>query len=98
MTTVNLTHRDSKGMKLTGNILSGDTFPVKSYIKAYLGGKWNAEMKVWTVDAEKVMEITSTTGSALKIAAAAEPVATTRKVTSLCPKCGTYCDGDCEAN
>lgn len=45
-----------KGHKVTlnGNKLTGDTYPVKLYIKEYLAGKWNAESKSWTVDLDAV--------------------------------------------
>ena len=45
-----------QGMKLqlSGNKLSGNTFAVKEFIKAELGGRWDAANKCWTVDPGKV--------------------------------------------
>jgi hypothetical protein len=44
------------GEKLTlnGNKLSGNTFAVKEFIKAELGGRWDAANKCWAVDSAKV--------------------------------------------
>ena len=42
---------------LTGNVLTGNTFAVKEYIKSYLGGKWDSNAKAWIVDVEKVNDL-----------------------------------------
>ena len=39
---------------LTGNLLTGDTFKLREWIKHYLNGKWDAEHKGWIVDLTKV--------------------------------------------
>ena len=48
--------KKTKGMTLTGNVLSGDTYGPRTYIKKYLGGKWNPATKTWTVDVDKVQQ------------------------------------------
>lgn len=42
---------------LAGNVLTGNTFAVKEYIKSYLGGKWDGNAKAWIVDVEKVNDL-----------------------------------------
>lgn len=54
MSTINLTNRKGNKLQLNGNILTGDTFSMKDYIKAYMGGKWVADQKAWQVDVAKV--------------------------------------------
>jgi hypothetical protein len=80
---------------LSGNHISGNTFAIKEYIKAYLGGKWNSESKSWTVDLDKVNDLI-----AKMVISVITPASATVKntVSHLCPNCHTYCDGDCGAN
>lgn len=47
--------RFTKGLKLEGNVLSGDTYRASHNIKKYWDGKWDATRKVWIVNPEKVM-------------------------------------------
>ena len=35
---------------INGNILTGNTFPIKEFIKRKLDGKWDAERRVWIVN------------------------------------------------
>lgn len=55
--TTNYTLKGKK-VQLNGNKLSGDTFPVKEFIKKYLNGKWSSESKSWTVDLGQVKNFT----------------------------------------
>ena len=97
--------KTSKGMILEGNTLSGDTFGVREHIKNYWGGKWDASRKVWIVDSAKVVSSikagTRLTDSLMSLSDSqvqATSPATSRKVyghSTPCPKCGTYCYGDC---
>jgi hypothetical protein len=41
-------------VQLNGNQITGDTYPIKSYIKDYLCGKWSGENKSWIVDLGQV--------------------------------------------
>lgn len=72
--TINITsnsrgkNTSTKGMQLTGNILSGDTFNFRDYIKTYCDGKWDKDNKVWIVNAEKIMTLLHTPGSRISIA------------------------------
>jgi hypothetical protein len=64
METINITTpRKSTGMQLTGNLLTGDTFQVKDYIKSYLDGKWDAEAKGWRVDTQKTLALLDKPGT-----------------------------------
>jgi hypothetical protein len=47
--------RTTKGMELNGNVLSGDTYGMRSYIKEHWDGKWDAANKAWIVNPEKVL-------------------------------------------
>ena len=57
MTTINLTNRKGNKLQLTGNLLTGDTFSMKDYIKSYMDGKWVADKKAWQVNVEKVNKL-----------------------------------------
>ena len=36
--------------KISGNVLTGNTFPIKEFIKRKLDGKWDATQKAWIVN------------------------------------------------
>lgn len=77
--TTNLITRKGSKLQLNGNQLSGDTFAIKGYIKAYLGGRWDAASRAWTIDTGKLDEIMSLANSiGLRIDTSAAPVAETR--------------------
>jgi hypothetical protein len=52
--TINITNRKGNKLQLNGDLLSGDTFSMKDYIKSYMDGKWVADQKAWRVNVEKV--------------------------------------------
>jgi len=52
--TIHIRTRKENKMQLNGNILTGDTYPIKAYIISKLGGKWDKERKGWIVDASLV--------------------------------------------
>lgn len=54
MATINLTNRKGNKLQLNGDLLTGDTFAMKDYIKSYMGGKWVSDQKAWRVDVAKV--------------------------------------------
>jgi len=90
-----------KNVELNGNMMTGDTYPIKGYIREYLNGKWNAENKAWIVDIKQVEAMMSGKYPVIKVAdesngntAAVE----TKAYNGLCPKCHTYCYGDCTAH
>jgi hypothetical protein len=86
---------------LTGDRLSGKTFEVKNYIKAYLDGRWDAANTEWIVDVEKVMDIASRPGSYIQIVeGVVAPAAATKSTfhSGWCNRCHSYCYGDCTAN
>lgn len=91
---MNLTIKRCK-TRLNGNLLTGDTYPIKQWIKEYLCGKWDAERKGWIVD---LGQIKMWTGTCIQIdETAVETKRAERHISELCPKCHTYCYGDCEA-
>lgn len=95
---ISLRIKQTTGLTLNGNEISGNTYPVKDWIKAYLGGKWNSERKVWIVDTEKVESLLAR-GANIYVDSTPAPV--TKKSAShsgWCNKCHSYCYGDCEAN
>jgi hypothetical protein len=49
-----ITNRKGNKLQLSGNILTGDTFAMKDYIKSYMDGKWIASLKGWQVNVDKV--------------------------------------------
>jgi hypothetical protein len=48
---------------LTGNLLTGDTFECRDFIKRSLGGKWDAQRKGWIVDLTLVARHTTESGT-----------------------------------
>lgn len=95
--------RFTKGMTLNGNLLSGDTYRAKDNIKKFWDGEWDAARKVWIVNPEKVMAtLNSKYNWGLAIEAEDAPKTATTHVraqkSELCPRCGTYCYGDCSAH
>jgi hypothetical protein len=92
---MNLTIKSRK-VQLNGNEITGDTYPVKQWIKTYLNGKWNADKKAWIVD---LGQVKTWTGTCIQIdnTPATETRTTSRHISELCPKCHTYCYGDCES-
>lgn len=54
-------------VELVGNLLTGDTFPAKDFIKKYLGGRWDAQRKGWIVDLEQVAKYTTGGGETLRV-------------------------------
>ena len=52
--TTHLTNRKGYKLQLNGDLLTGDTFNMKDYIKSYMDGKWVGDQKAWRVNVEKV--------------------------------------------
>lgn len=106
--TIHIRTRKENKMQLNGNILTGDTYPVKDYIKSKLGGKWNASSKSWTVDVALVNKWLDKGGTIYTDKDADSAPAHTsnnrdgfivrKGVDGWCNKCHSYCYGDCEAN
>jgi len=40
--------------ELDGDLLTGDTYKCKQFIKNFLGGKWDADSRGWKVDLDLV--------------------------------------------
>jgi len=105
---------DSWVIALDGSVVTGETFEAKTYIKSGLGGRWDANRKVWHVDLAKVESATkSTTGlydaseeqiAKLTVATVlTQPTAKSGTYIAadglqVCSKCHTVCYGDCTAN
>ena len=93
----------------TGKI-TGNTYGMKDVIKSDLYATWNAAEKCWESDklAETIEEYKSYLTRCYKLAAIEDTAAEDNKpayrkafasqVNGLCPRCHTYCCGDCSAN
>jgi len=99
--TTKLTTRKGNKMEITGNEISGDTYPVKDYLKSYCDARWNKERKTWTVDVEKLNDLLDGGNSiGLRID---DSDTVTRKATGTadtngwCNHCHSYCWGDCQS-
>ena len=60
--TTNFTYsgrNDRKQLHLNGDLLTGDTYDVRHFIKQYCGGKWDKAAKGWRVDIDKLMHLAS---------------------------------------
>ena len=42
--------------RINGNVLTGNTFPIKEFIKRKLDGKWDATQKAWIVNEQTVQK------------------------------------------
>jgi len=62
-------------VQLNNNRMTGDTYPIKAWIKKYLCGQWNAETKSWIVDLKQVATWTGTCIQIDKDAETAQPAA-----------------------
>lgn len=96
----NLITRKNNKLQLTGNLVTGDTYPVKDFLKTYAAAKWDKENNGWRVDTVKLNEIISRSNHiGLRVddsAPAAAPKSTGS--TGWCNKCQDWCYGDCQAN
>jgi hypothetical protein len=52
---------------LTGDLMTGDTFTIKDWIKKYLNGQWDGQRKGWMVDLAAVAKYSSADGSSLMV-------------------------------
>lgn len=97
--TTHLTTRKENKIELNGNLMTGDTFAIKDYIKNYLEGKWNKDVKGWIINLSKLDNVLNTSNS-IGLRIDDTPVAihkNTQTSNGYCHKCHTYCYGDCEA-
>ena len=93
----------------TGKI-TGDTYNMRNAIKSDLYATWNPAEKCWESDklAETIEEYKSYLTRVYKLTAIEDTTcednrpayrkAFAAKVNGLCPRCHTYCGGDCTAN
>lgn len=65
--TTRITDRKGNKFQLTGDILTGNTFNIKDYIKTYLDGKWVADVKGWRVNVVKLNALLATPGAQIRI-------------------------------
>jgi len=84
-----------QGIELNGNTLSGNTFAAKDYIKSYLGGKWNASTKTWTVDGDKVARLLNNTSHFVTDNNPPAPKSKVGGIGGWCPICKDWTYGDC---
>jgi len=64
---IEIKYRGWHKVTLTGNLITGNTYPVKDWIKQYLNGKWDGERKGWVVDLDKVARYSSADGTTLMV-------------------------------
>ena len=50
-------------VELNGQLLTGDTFKCKDFIKKYLNGTWNGKLNGWIVDTDLVKKYTTDAGT-----------------------------------
>lgn len=95
--------RTTKGMELNGDVLSGDTYGMREYIKKHWNGKWNAYAKTWTVDSNLVVATIKeqawgfTRILSISNDTPAQETKQTHGADGYCHKCHTYCYGDCQS-
>lgn len=91
-------------MELNGDLLTGDTYPVKDYIKTTLGGRWIADRKAWKVDLTLVEKWLDKGGTIYTDKAPQQTTTTASKrgdgsaaSSGWCNRCHSYCWGDCQS-
>lgn len=52
-------------VEINDNLITGDTFKVKDFIKRYLGGKWDSNAKGWRVDPKLLEKYTHPTAGTI---------------------------------
>jgi len=92
---IRIKHSD---VTLINGKISGDTYPIKDYIKSYLGGKWDAASKSWIVDTAKVQDLIDRKAIGVNDAPVTPVAKKQSRGNGWCNKCHTYCYGDCTAN
>ncbi len=95
---MNLKIGNTTGLTLNENYLSGETYPLKEYIKNYLGGKWNSDKKAWAVNVEKVNDLIDRGEIYLDDSPAPAAKIKIAKNDGWCNRCQSWCYGDCTAN
>jgi hypothetical protein len=80
---------------LNGDALTGDTFADRGWIKAYVGGKWDANFKCWRVDVARFDSMVAR--HVIAVSAPAPAAVSGTSTDGICPKCHSYCFGDCSA-
>ncbi len=99
---MNLKIKNTTGITLDGSKLSGNTFPVKDWIKTYLGGKWDNNSRSWIVDTNKLEEMIAKGANIYVDSSQPQQTntrrANTRRDNGWCNRCHSYCYGDCTAN
>lgn len=86
-------------VQINNNLMTGDTYAIKDWIKSYLCGKWDGEHKGWIVDLGQVNVWMTGKYPIIKIDETVSEVHNETKINNgLCPHCHTYCYGDCTAH
>jgi len=49
---------EKKSLQLDGNLLTGDTYDVKNFIRQHCGGQWDKAANGWRVNVDKLMALT----------------------------------------
>jgi hypothetical protein len=65
--TLTIKHKGWHEVTLTGDLMTGDTFKIKDWIKQYLNGKWDSNRKGWIVDLDKVARYSNESGDTLMV-------------------------------
>lgn len=96
MTTIVIKHTE---VQADGNKLTGNTFAIKEYIKAYLGGKWDGVTKSWIIDVVKLNDLVARQAIVVR-----DPATSTianangsSAANGWCNHCHSYCWGDCQS-
>ena len=92
-------------------IISGNTYGAQSTIKEEFKAKWDKDAKVWVADTALLTKLlTNGTRAYLERAFGLKEIAEPTEITNIgklvtkttgnkpCPRCGTYCYGDCTLN
>lgn len=86
-------------LELCGDMVTGDTYKEKGFIKHYLFGKWVPGAKAWKVNIERVQELLKMSGGGLTDITADVPNRTMTSnqfdETMFCQHCQSWCYGSC---
>jgi len=88
-----------KDLYLNGNEITGETYAARDFLKKQLRGTWNADRKSWTVNLDELAYwIEKHVVYVIEDQPEVAEVVSTKVNNGLCPRCGTYCYGDCQAH
>lgn len=81
----------------TTGIITGDTFKCKDTLKKVFDCKYDSNTKSWIIDLADIKRFLNHISVSIDNTIESKPANKEAKSNGICPRCGTYCYGDCRA-